>query len=324
MIAITGGAGFIGSALIWKLNSESFDDILVVDLLKEKNSKNLTNLKFQNFMDKNEFVKRIEKGDFNKSIEGILHIGACSSTTEKNKDFLLENNYEYTRRLCSWSINNKKRFVYASSAATYGDGSKGFSDEHNLLSDLKPLNMYAYSKQLFDSWAFENKLLDKIAGLKYFNVFGPNEYHKGEMRSVVHKAFGQIKSTGKVRLFKSYDSKYKDGGQLRDFIYVKNTVDITIFIYEHGINGIFNAGTGKARSFYDLVVSVFNAMKIEPKIEYFDMPSDIKDKYQYFTQADITKLRNAGYKKEISSLEESITDYVRNYLMTNNPYLKSK
>lgn len=321
MIVVTGGAGFIGSALIWGLNQHGFDDIVVVDSLGEdEKQKNLANLKFADFVDKDDFVKELEQF---KEIEGIIHMGACSSTTESNTDFLMQNNYEYTKRLALWSLENNKRFVYASSAATYGDGSRGFSDSHQLLPEFKPLNAYASSKYLFDLWAWRKGLLERIAGLKYFNVFGPNEYHKGEMQSVVCKTFEQIKATGKMKLFKSHHPEYKDGWQLRDFIYIKDAVEMTLYIYEkHETNGIFNIGTGKARSFFDLTVTVFKATGREPQIEYIDMPENIRDKYQYFTQARMEKLHKAGGKGSLHSLEEAVTDYVQNYLMADDSYLK--
>ncbi len=323
MIVVTGGAGFIGSALVWELNRRGIVDILVVDELgTDEKWKNLVNLEFKDYIHKDEFLKRVEQGDFEGALDGILHMGACSSTTEIDADYLARNNYEYSKRLATWALKDSIRFVYASSAATYGDGSKGFSDVHELIPQLKPLNMYAYSKQMFDVWLLKGGLLDRVAGLKYFNVFGPNEYRKQEMRSVVHKAFCQIMDSGKVRLFKSHNPEYKDGWQLRDFLYVKDAVDMTLFVYDHtNINGIYNVGSGKARSFYDLVVAVFRAMEREPVIEYFDMPSAIRGKYQYFTQAEMQKLREAGYECEITSLEQGISDYVKNYLMPDNPYL---
>jgi len=325
MIVITGGAGFIGSALVWGLNRRGITDILVVDTLENPGeTENLRGLSFADYLNKEVFVTKLEQGLFNDSVEGIIHMGACADTTEDNKDFLLRNNYEYTKRLALWCIEKNKRFVYASTAATYGDGKKGFSDDHSLLPRLKSLNMYGYSKNLFDLWAFKQRYLKKIAGLKYFNVFGPNEYHKADMRSVVHKVFEQIKAEGKARLFKSYLPEYKDGWQLRDFIYVKDAAEMTLFIYENAaINGIFNVGTGQARSFYDLAAAVFRSMGIKPDIEYIDMPDSIRDKYQYFTQADISKIKNAGYTKKIHSLEEGVADYVENYLLKENPYLKN-
>ncbi len=323
MIVVTGGAGFIGSAIIWRLNKDGFDRIMVVDSLgRDEKWRNLLNLKFIDFEDKERFIKELERGGFNDSVEGIIHMGACSSTIERDADFLIQNNYEYTKRLAIWCLRNDKRFVYASSAATYGDGREGFSDDHRVLERLRPLNIYAYSKHLFDLWAFKNGLLNRIAGLKYFNVFGPNEYHKGEMRSVVHKAFEQIKKEGRVRLFKSYNPKFKDGGQMRDFIYIKDAVEMTLFIYNTpGANGIFNVGTGIARSFYDLAVAVFRAMGREEDIEYIEMPESIRDKYQYLTRAEMGKLYRLGYNKRILSLEEAVEDYVKNYLSTQDPYL---
>lgn len=324
MIVVTGGAGFIGSAIIWALNRESHTEIIVVDALRTSEKwKNLVNLSFSDLIHKDDFLPLLESDKFRGKIEGIIHMGACTDTEEKDADYLFRNNYEYTKHLVLWALKNNVRFVYASSAATYGDGEMGFSDDHTLIPRLRPLNMYGYSKQLFDLYALRKGFLDVIAGLKYFNVFGPNEYHKGEMRSVVHKAFEQIEATGKVRLFKSYKPEFKDGWQLRDFLYVKDAVKMTLFVYKNpDINGIFNAGTGKARSFYDLVQAVFKAMGRETKIEYIDMPPDLRGKYQYFTQADLTKIRDSGYKEEITPLEEAIGDYVRNYLLTKDPYLK--
>ncbi|MHC4806666.1 MAG: ADP-glyceromanno-heptose 6-epimerase, partial [Planctomycetota bacterium] len=220
-----------------------------------------------------------------------------------------------------WATADNIRFIYASSAATYGDGSAGFSDDVEKMDELRPLNMYGCSKHLFDLWARRAGLLKKIVGLKYFNVFGPNEYHKGDMRSFVIKAFEQINATGKVRLFKSYRPEFKDGEQMRDFIYVKDAVDMTLFFLDNpGIGGLFNIGAGKARTWNDLVKAVFAAMGSKPKIEYIEMPDSIRNQYQYFTQANITKLRKAGYDKETTSLEEAIQDYVQNYLQ-NHAYL---
>jgi ADP-L-glycero-D-manno-heptose 6-epimerase len=217
--------------------------------------------------------------------------------------------------LAQWATEANVRFIYASSAATYGDGSKGFSDDEEKIEMLQPLNLYGHSKQLFDLWAHRNDLLKKIVGLKYFNVFGPNEYHKGDMRSFVVKAFEQINTTGKVRLFKSYKPEFKDGQQMRDFLYIKDAVDMTLFFYDNPkINGLFNIGAGKARTWNDLAKAVFIAMDKKPNIEYIDMPESIRNQYQYFTQADITKLHKAGYKKQITPLEDAIKDYVQNYL----------
>ncbi|MBN1765481.1 MAG: ADP-glyceromanno-heptose 6-epimerase [Sedimentisphaerales bacterium] len=323
MIVITGGAGFIGSALVWGLNQRGREDILVVDSLgRDDRWKNLVNLRIADYLDRDDFLGQLKHSLPAPDIEGVIHMGACSSTTERDADFLMKNNYEYTNRLALWCVEHDKRFVYASSAATYGDGSRGFSDAHEDMEKLQPLNAYGFSKYLSDMWAWRRDLLDSIAGLKYFNVFGPNEYHKEDMRSVVHKAYEQIAATGKVRLFKSCHDDYQDGWQLRDFIYVKDVVSATLAIYDNPrANGIYNIGAGQARSFYDLTTAVFNAMDITPDIEYIDMPEQIRDRYQYFTQAKTDKLRTA-WQGQTHTLEDAISDYIKNYLLTNDPYLK--
>ena len=243
-------------------------------------------------------------------------MGANSSTTERDADLLFNNNYLYTKTLAEFSIKNDIRFIYASSAATYGDGSLGFNDDESKCDTLRPLNMYGYSKSMFDIWAVNQNVFNKIVGLKYFNVFGPNEYHKGDMRSVVHKAFEQARDTGKVKLFKSRNLKYKDGEQMRDFIYVKDAVDMTLYCMDKkNINGLFNIGSGKARTWNDLVTALFKAMNKPVNIEYIDLPEHLADKYQYFTEANLSKLKSAGYIKEITSLERGINDYVKNYLL---------
>jgi len=292
MIIVTGGAGFIGSALIAALNKRQITDILVVDELGTNHKwRNLRNLSFADYVEKDDFLEMV--------IEDKL-----DSSTE-----------EYSKLLAQWATDAGIRFIYASSAATYGDGSAGFSDDQEKMENLRPLNMYGYSKHLFDLWARRAGLLKKLAGLKYFNVYGPNEYHKADMRSFVIKAFEQITSTGKVRLFKSYKPEYADGEQKRDFIYVKDAVDMTLFFYDNQkINGLFNIGTGKARSWNDLVKAVFAAMGKKPNIEYIDMSESIRDQYQYYTCADITNLHKAGYDKQTTTLEDAIKDYVQNYL----------
>ncbi len=316
MIVVTGGAGFIGSAIVWRLNTLNLDEIIIVDSLgTDEKWKNLVSLNYRNFIHKDDFIKLLESS----SIEiptAIIHMGANSSTIEKDSDSLLRNNFEYSKKLAEYCIAKEIRFIYASSAATYGDGSLGFDDHEPDLHLLRPLNMYGYSKMMFDFWALKRGILNKVVGLKYFNVYGPNEYHKGDMRSVVHKAFGQINETGKARLFKSANPKYKDGGQMRDFIYIKDAVDMTLFFLDHpDKNGLFNIGSGKARTWNDLVSSLFNAMNKKAAIEYFDMPSNLLEKYQYFTEAKMDKQKKAGYSKPLMSLENGIADYVQNYLL---------
>lgn len=317
MIVITGGAGFIGSALVWRLNRKSVTDILVVDHLAESEKwKNLVPLRFSDYLDRQEFITRLERGDFGNSIEAILHMGACSSTMEKNADYLLENNYHYSLRIALWRENHPAcRLVYASSAATYGDGSRGYADNEEELYTLRPLTMYGYSKHLFDCYAQRRGWLKQIAGLKYFNVFGPNENHKGAMRSVINKAYPDVRDTGILRLFKSYRKEYADGEQKRDFIYIKDVLEMTLFFFEKpDINGIFNIGTGTARSWNDIARALFAAAGKKPAIEYIPMPESIKEKYQYFTCADLTKLRKSGCRHQCMNMEQAIEDYVKSYL----------
>jgi ADP-L-glycero-D-manno-heptose 6-epimerase len=316
MIVVTGGAGFIGSAIVWRLNSLGEDKIIIVDELgHDEKWKNLVGLNYYDFINKDDFIQKIENG-MDIDITAIIHMGANSSTTEKDADHLLRNNYEYTKKLAQFCLFKNVRFIYASSAATYGDGSLGFDDSESVSQFLRPLNMYGYSKNLFDVWAVKQGMMDKIAGIKYFNVYGPNEYHKGDMRSVVHKAFEQIKNTGKVKLFKSRNSGYKDGEQMRDFVYVKDAVDMTLFFLDKkNKNGLFNVGSGKARTWNDLVTAIFTAMERPVNIEYIELPEHLAEKYQYFTEAKLEKIKKAGYSNSITSLEEGVTDYVKNYLL---------
>jgi len=317
MIIVTGGAGFIGSAITAALNSRGVEDILIVDELGEDEKwKNLRNLRFADYLEVDDFNQTVAESDGDWDIEAIFHMGACSDTTETDATYLVKNNYEFSKLLCNWALSLGTRFIYASSAATYGDGSEGFSDDEDKLERLRPLNMYGYSKQLFDLWLKRRGLLDQVVGLKYFNVFGPNEYHKGEMRSFVHKAFEQIRDSGKVRLFQSHRPDCGHGQQRRDFIYIKDAVEMTLFFAEHPeANGIYNIGTGQARTWNDLAEAVFRAMGKETCIEYIPMPESLRPNYQYFTQADITKLRNAGCKITPRPLEEAVREYVQDYLM---------
>ncbi len=323
MIVVTGGAGFIGSSLIWSLNKRDLKDILVVDSLGNNEKwKNLRRLSFSDYLEKESFLDRITQGGPLPDIDTIIHMGACSDTTEKDCSYLIRNNYEYTKELAIYAIKNDIRFIYASSAATYGDGSLGFVDNEDKLESLMPLNMYGYSKHIFDLWAKSQGLLDKIAGIKYFNVFGPNEYHKGDMRSFVLKGFKQVKDTGGLLLFKSYKKEFAHGEQKRDFIYVKDAAKMTLFFFDHPeINGIFNVGTGNPRTWNDLANAIFKAMGVDPHIEYIDMPSTLKDKYQYFTQADTSKIVAAGYNTPVTSMEDAVKEYVTRYLMQGYGYL---
>jgi ADP-L-glycero-D-manno-heptose 6-epimerase len=324
MKIVTGGAGFIGSALVWALNVRGHEDVLVVDEaeLASRKQRNLEPLSFREYLDKHTFRERINDESLDGKPEVIFHLGACSSTTEDDMDYLMDNNVNYTKDLASYALDHDVRFIYASSAATYGDGSKGYSDDHELIPELEPLNKYGRSKQLFDEHALERGWLDEIVGLKYFNVYGPNEYHKGEMRSVQNKSFPQARDEGTIRLFKSHRDDYEHGQQKRDFLYVKDAVDMTLFFMENpDLAGIYNVGVGEARTFDDLAKTIFDALGKPVDIEYFDMPEDIRPNYQYFTEAELDKIRSAGYEDELYSLEEGVTDYVQQYLNTDSPHL---
>jgi len=323
MIIVTGGAGFIGSAFVWRLNREGIRDIIIVDQLGTDDKwKNLVGLTFTDYIHKNEFIEMVIADEVPFEVSSVVHMGACSSTTERDADYLWENNYLYSRKVADWALRHNARFIYASSAATYGDGSSGFSDDHEIISRLKPSNMYGYSKQVFDLWVLKNKLEKKMAGIKFFNVYGPNEYHKGDMVSVIYKAFHQIQETGKVCLFKSYKKEYPNGGQMRDFIYVKDCVNVMWWLLENpSVNGIYNLGTGRARTWNDLIAAVFSSMGRKTNIQYIEMPEPLRNQYQYFTQAQMDKLKKAGCHVNFSSLEDSVRDYVTNYLQNADPYL---
>jgi len=311
-IIITGGAGFIGSAIVWRLNELGHDDILIVDRMDETDKwKNLAPLRFADYIDADDFID--ELGSF-KDAATIYHLGACSSTTETDSDYMFRNNYQYTKDLSEFSLANDIRFIYASSAATYGDGSAGMNDSTDDLNKLRPLNVYGYSKHLFDQYAARNRMFDHIVGLKYFNVFGPNEKHKGDMRSLVNKAFDEITATGMLGLFKSNNPEYKDGEFGRDFVYVKDAVDMTLHFAEKKTGGLFNVGSGRMATWNALANATFAAMGREPNIQYIDMPEHLRDRYQYHTQADLTKLRAAGYAAETTPLDAAVADYVQNYL----------
>ncbi len=312
---VTGGAGFIGSNIVAALNARGEDDLLVVDILgKDEKWKNLVGLRYADYLEGDAFRFALQNDTLGK-VDAVFHMGACSATTETDASYLADNNYRFTRDLCEWCLRNGVRFIYASSGATYGDGALGYSDEDEMTWKLKPLNMYGYSKHMFDLWALRQEILNEIVGLKFFNVYGPREDHKGDMRSVVHKAYGQIQQTGVVKLFKSYRPDYKDGEQVRDFVYVKDAVEVCLHFAEHRrASGLFNVGTGTCRTWLDLARATFAALGREPKIEFIDMPETLRAKYQYRTEADIGKLRQAGFDQPMTTLEDGVRDYVKSWL----------
>lgn len=314
-VIVTGAAGFIGRNTVAELNRRGFRNLLLVDRLGcGEKWKNLVGLHYEDLIDPVLFREQVCAGGAAPA-KAVIHLGACSATTESDADYLADNNYRYTRDLCRWCVRHDIRFVYASSAATYGDGGRGYSDDDAVTPTLEPLNMYGYSKHMFDLWALQEGLLSTVAGLKYFNVYGPYEDHKDDMRSVVHKAHGQILDRGVVRLFKSYSPDYGPGEQKRDFVYVSDAVDVTLWLMDHPeVGGLFNCGTGAARTWNDLAGATFEAMGLETRIEYIDMPDALQGKYQDFTEADMAKLRAAGYGRPPTSLEEGIRDYVQSYL----------
>ncbi|MEI8185429.1 MAG: ADP-glyceromanno-heptose 6-epimerase [Chlorobiaceae bacterium] len=324
MIIITGGAGFIGSAMLWELNRKGEEDIIIVDDLGSTTTekwRNLSGLHFTDFISKDLFPDLLERHAL-KGISAIVHMGANSSTTETDADHLMTNNFGYSKAIATFCISHDVRLIYASSAATYGDGSNGYCDDIEGLDVLRPLNMYGYSKHLFDRWALKHQILKRAAGLKFFNVYGPNEYHKGDMSSVVYKAFHQILEKGSLNLFESHRDDYLNGEQLRDFIYVRDCTRIMAWMLENpSVAGLFNVGTGTARSFKDLAKATFSALECEPSLKYIPMPESLRDKYQYYTCADITKLRSAGFSDAFTSLEDGIKEYVQYFLSSSNPYL---
>lgn len=317
MIAVTGGAGFIGSAFVWALNEKGESGILVVDERDiADRAANLKSRKYRDYMDKDRFLNAVQKGALNGKLSAVVHMGACSSTTVTDEDYVRKNNFEYTRELAVFCMNAKIPFLYASSAATYGDGALGYSDADENTRRIKPLNLYGRSKQDFDLWALDTGAIKKITGFKFFNVYGPNEYHKGDMKSVIAKSYRGVAREKVMRLFKSYKPGVGHGEQKRDFVYVKDATAAVMYFLEHpDRTGLFNVGTGEARSWNDLARALFSALRIPLNIEYIEMPENIRDKYQYFTQADLARLRQAGYDRAFTSLEEGIADYCR-YLET--------
>ncbi len=323
MILVTGGAGFIGSVLVGELNKLGHKNIVIVDRLRDTAKwRNLRNLKYEEYIHADDLFLP-EYADILDNLDCIYHIGACSATTQMDMDYLMRNNVLYSKNLFNLATELQIPFIYASSAATYGAGEFGYNDDHESIPKYKPLNPYGYSKQLFDEWVLEQENTPSHwFGLKFFNVYGPNEYHKEEMRSLVHKAYGQILESGKVKLFKSHKEGFKDGEQLRDFIYVKDVVRAIIELGKptsaNG-SGIYNLGAGKARSFYDLMVATFKAMGKEVNVEFIDMPVSIRNQYQYYTEANMEKFFQLLPNFKFSTLEEGVTDYVTSYLQKEDP-----
>lgn len=318
MIVVTGAAGFIPSVLVSKLNELGFEDLLLVDDFSNENkTENYSSKSFKKLVNRIDFIAEL---DNHTDVDFVFHLGARTDTTEFNIEIFNELNLNYSKTIWSWCSKNKIPLVYASSAATYGGGEHGYDDNHEIISELKPLNPYGDSKNDFDKWAIAQSIQPPFwAGLKFFNVYGPNEYHKSRMASVVFHAFNQITDTGTMNLFKSHNPNYKDGEQLRDFVYVKDVVEVCCFLMNNKAeNGLYNLGTGKARSFVDLVKATFNALEVETSIGFIPTPIDIRDKYQYFTEANMQKLIDNGYSKPFTSLEDGVDDYVRNYLLTKN------
>ena len=317
LILVTGAAGFIGSALVWELNRRGFERIIATDVMgTDEKWRNLVPLRFEDYLDASELFGRIESNTL-QDVRWIFHLGACSATTEKNASYLMENNFHYTRRLAEWALQGGRRMVYASSAATYGDGSAGMEDGHEHLERYRPLNMYGYSKHLFDLHTKRHGWLDRLVGLKYFNIFGPNEDHKGDMRSVVHKAYAQIQKTGSVQLFKSHHPDFRDGEQQRDFLYVKDAVNATIHLAtEPQAAGIFNIGSGIASTWIDLVTPIFHALDLPVSIQFIDMPEALRGKYQYRTLADTSRLKSCGWAGPEFTLDAAVRDYVSHHLIS--------
>lgn len=321
MLIVTGAAGFIGSCLVSKLNREGRTDIILVDdFSNEAKNKNFENLKYTSKIERSVFFEWLEENA--EMVEFVFHIGARTDTTEFDKSIFDELNVDYSQRIWKFCTENNVGLVYASSAATYGMGEHGYDDNHEVPYKLKPLNPYGDSKNDFDKWAIAEDTQPKFwAGLKFFNVYGPNEFHKSRMASVIFHTYNQIQKTDAMNLFRSHNPEYKDGEQLRDFIYVKDVVEVIWFLFNHQQDsGLYNLGTGTARTFYDLAANTFRALGKEPNIGFIDTPEDIRDKYQYFTEANMEKLLSIGYDKGFRSLEEGVEDYVQNHLVSGTYY----
>jgi ADP-L-glycero-D-manno-heptose 6-epimerase len=315
-ILVTGGAGFIGSTLVWALNQRGLDDVVVTDVLGTSDKwRNLVPLRFRDYLEADDLLALLRATPaWLDDVRTVFHLGAISATTERDASLLIRNNVDYTKVLAQWALGRDVRFVYASSAATYGDGSAGMSDAADL-DTLRPRNAYGFSKHQFDRWAARHRVLDRAVGLKYFNVFGPNEAHKGDMRSVVAKAYEQIVGSGRVRLFKSHRPDYRDGEQRRDFVYVKDAVAMTLHLAESDARGLFNVGTGAAHTWLELVTPIFAAMGRPTAIDFVDMPEGLRAGYQYHTQADVGRLRASGWTRAATPLADAVTEYVRDHLV---------
>ncbi|MBC5773759.1 ADP-glyceromanno-heptose 6-epimerase [Pontibacter sp. KCTC 32443] len=321
MIVVTGAAGFIASCLVSRLNAANFNDIVVVDNFSvAKKEDNLKGKKIKEFVDRDTFIEWLDKNY--EEVEFIFHLGARTDTTEFNKDVFDLLNLNYSKAIWNACCEYQIPLVYASSAATYGSGTLGYDDDEATIPLLKPLNPYGESKNDFDIWALEQTAKPFFwAGLKFFNVYGPNEYHKGKMASVIFHAYNQIKAHGSMKLFRSHHPDFKDGEQMRDFVYVKDVVEVCMFLMHHRKNsGIYNLGSGQARTFLDLALNTFDAMGVTPNIDFMDTPENLRDNYQYFTEANMSKLRSIGYDKPFYSLEEGVKDYVQNYLIPGKYY----
>lgn len=317
MIIVTGGTGFIGSSLVWALNEKGIDDIVIVDELDhDRKSRNIGHLRYEQLVGIQEFRQQLKDGEWdNKEVSAVIHLGACSDTTETDWDYLADNNVEYSKDIIRWCFDKNIRCLYASSAATYGDGEKGFDDDHDLFNELEPLNLYGKSKLEVDIWARDGGYLDKVVGLRYFNVYGPNEWHKEGMRSVINKKFEEMKEEGVIRLFKSDHPDYADGEQERDFVYIKDALKATMFFLDHPeVAGVFNIGRGEVGTWKQVAQAMFKGASLPEKIEYVDMPDKLKGKYQYHTKAKIDKLRQSGFNESFETIEDSVVEYVKNYL----------
>ncbi|MDR2391337.1 MAG: ADP-glyceromanno-heptose 6-epimerase [Planctomycetota bacterium] len=323
MYIVTGGAGFIGSAMVWKLNRMGVDDIWIVDTLRKGEKwKNIQGLVFNEMLTPERFLESLDRDGFPEGAEALVHLGACSSTIETDADYLLANNFLYSRKLAETALAAGVRAIVASSAAVYGGGEFGYDDDPKNLFRLRPLNMYGHSKLMFDRWADRSGASSRLASLRFFNVYGPNEYHKKDMASMIFRSYGRVAAGGTMTLFRSHRPDYADGEQKRDFVYVKDVVDVMWWLLDTpGANGIFNVGSGREETWNRLAEALFATVGRQPDIRYADMPPNIRDKYQYQTLAEIGRLRSAGYRKAFRPLADGVRDYVERHLSRTNPYI---